>query len=115
MRCSRLWGAPVLGLRAGGASDKTTIAAAKLQAASRAALKPCVAALMGASGGFLVAEFLLRRNRSFAVSIVRSSGVDRVRHAPLTLSPKLRATCESAICELRSAARISSRFWRYSV
>jgi hypothetical protein len=47
MRCSRPWGAMVSGLRAGGANDKTTIAAAKLQAAIRAALEPCVPGLMG--------------------------------------------------------------------
>jgi hypothetical protein len=41
MKCSRPWGTLVPGLRAGGTSDRITIAVAKIHAAIRAALEAC--------------------------------------------------------------------------
>jgi len=47
MKCSRMWGVPVSGLRLGGTSDRIIIVAVKDKAAIRAVLGPCDTALNG--------------------------------------------------------------------
>jgi hypothetical protein len=47
IKCSRMWGVPVSGLRLGGTRDRITIVAARHQAAIRAILELCDASLNG--------------------------------------------------------------------